>query len=95
MLNTKGCSSKIYIRGGVGVEGSFDFCTAYKLKTFTAGLPHGQFLAHLYESIGRAIALQSASVLVVASTLTEMLKLQVKVIKTLYFLNPQMDLHYF
>ena len=52
------------------------------------------FLAHLYESTGRAIALPSALVLAPASVLTKMLKFYIKVFKTLYFLNPQMDLVY-
>ena len=44
------------------------------------------FLAHLYKSTGRAIALP------LASALTKMLKFYVKVFKTSYFLNPLMDL---
>ena len=51
-----------------------------------------QFLACLYESTGRTIALPPA--LATASTLTKMLKFYVKVFKTSYFLNPQMDLGY-
>ena len=53
-------------------------------------------LACLYESAGRAIAvplasaLGSVSVLAVAA-LTKKLKFYVKVFKTSYFLNPQMD----
>ena len=50
-----------------------------------------QFLAHLYESTGRAIALPPALALASAA-LTEMLKFDVKVFKTSYFLNPLMDL---
>ena len=53
-------------------------------------------LARLYEvqeeSTGTAIALPPASAL--ASALTKMFKFYVKVFKTLYFLNPQMDLLY-
>ena len=50
------------------------------------------FLAHLYDSTGRAIAVNSALVLVSASALLKMLKLLVKVFKSLYLLNPRMDL---
>ena len=50
------------------------------------------FLAHLHKSTGRAIALCLASALVAA--LTKMLKFYVRVYKTLYFLNSQMDLVY-
>ena len=46
------------------------------------------FLAHLYESTGRAIAVTTAS----ASALLKMLKFLVKVFKSLYLLNPWMDL---
>ena len=46
------------------------------------------FLAHLYKSTGRAIALPLA----LASAFTKMLKFYVKVFKTSYFLNPLMDL---
>ena len=59
---------------------------SYKSKNFCT------FLARLYESTGRAIALPLA--LALASALTKMLKFYVKVFKTLYFLNPQMDLVY-
>ena len=47
------------------------------------------FLARLNESTGKAIALPPA-----LSALTQMLKFYVKVFKTLYFQNPQMDLVY-
>ena len=47
-----------------------------------------QFLARLYESTGRAIALATASAL----ALHKMLKFLVKVFKSLYLLNPWMDL---
>ena len=47
------------------------------------------FFARLYESTGRAIILPPA--LAAVSALTKMLKFYVKVFKTLYFLNPQMD----
>ena len=46
------------------------------------------FLARRFESTGRAIALPPAS------ALTKMLKFYIKVFKTSYFLNPQMDLVY-
>ena len=53
------------------------------------------FLARLYESTGKAIAQPPASALVlvlaVSAALTKMLKFYVK---TLYFLNLQMDLIY-
>ena len=49
-------------------------------------------LAYLYESTERAIALPPVSALV--SVLTKTLKFHVKVFKTLYLLNPQMDLVY-
>ena len=52
----------------------------------------GVFLARLYESTGRAIALPPTSA--AAPTLTKMLKFFFKVFKTLYFLNPLMDLVY-
>ena len=47
-----------------------------------------QFLARLYESTGRAIALATTSAL----ALHKMLKFLVKVFKSLYLLNPWMDL---
>ena len=57
------------------------------------------FLARLYESTGRAIAVTTASASTSASTsgsalaaLLKMLKLLVKVFKSLYLLNPWMDL---
>ena len=52
------------------------------------------FLARLYESTGRAIAVTTASALVfaLASALLKMLKFLVKVFKSLYLLNPWMDL---
>ena len=51
-------------------------------------------LARLYESTGRAIAVTtaSASASTLASALLKMLKFLVKVFKSLYFLNPWMDL---
>ena len=49
------------------------------------------FIAVLYESTGRTIALPPA---LAAVALTKMLKLYIKVFKTLYFLSPQMDLVY-
>ena len=60
------------------------------------------FLAHLYKSTGRATALPPASALALASVLvslaasalTKMLKFFVKILKTLYFLNPQRDFVY-
>ena len=48
------------------------------------------FLACLYESTGRAIAVTMASVL--ASALPKMLKFLVKIFKSLHLLNPWMDL---
>ena len=48
------------------------------------------FLAHLYESTGRAIAVTMASTSV--SMLLKMLKFLVKCFKRLYLLNPWMDL---
>ena len=48
------------------------------------------FLACLYESTGRAIAVTTASAL--ASALLKMLKFLVQVFKILYLLNPWMDL---
>ena len=51
------------------------------------------FLARLYRSTGRAIALPPASALALAA-LTKMLKFFVKVFKPSYFLNPLMDLVY-
>ena len=48
------------------------------------------FLAHLYESTGRAIAVTTALV----SALLKMLKFLVKVFKSLYLLNSLMDLVY-
>ena len=60
------------------------------------------FLTRLYESTGRAIAVTTASAsasasalasaLASASALLEMLKFLVKVFKSLYLLNPRMDL---
>ena len=50
------------------------------------------FLARLYESTGRAIAVTTASALASASALLKMLKFLVKVFKSLYLLNPWMDL---
>ena len=47
-----------------------------------------QFLALLYKTTGRAIALPPAS----ASALTKMFQFYVKVFKASYFLNPPMDL---
>ena len=55
---------------------------------------HHPFLAHLYESTGRAIALSPASAVALALELTKMLKFYVKVFKTSYFLNLLMDLVY-
>ena len=52
------------------------------------------FLACLYKSTGRAIALPLVSSLATAVALTKTLKFCVKVFKTLYFLNPQMHLVY-
>ena len=49
-------------------------------------------LAHLYESTGRAITVTTLSALVSASALFKMLKFLVKVFKSLYVLNPWMDL---
>ena len=48
------------------------------------------FLARLYESTGRAIAVTTASASVAA--LHELLKVLVNVFKSLYLLNPWMDL---
>ena len=50
------------------------------------------FLAHLYKSTGRTIAVTTASALVSASVLLKMLKFLVKDFKSLYLLNPWMDL---
>ena len=47
-------------------------------------------LARLYESAGRAMAVTTASAL--ASALLKMVKYLVKVFKSLYLLNPWMDL---
>ena len=52
------------------------------------------FLAHLYKSTGRAIALPTVSALAAAAALTKMFKFYFKVFKTSYFLNPPMDLVY-
>ena len=49
------------------------------------------FLARLYESTGRAIAVTTASASSLA-TLLKMFKFFVKVFKSLYLLNPRMDL---
>ena len=59
-------------------------CCGYSLEV--------HLLAWLYESTGTAIALPPVSALV--SVLTKMLMFYIKVLKTLYFLNPQMDLVY-
>ena len=65
------------------------------MTTFCPSFDPSTFLAHLYKSTGRAIALPSALELAAAaSVLTQMLMFYVKVFKTLYFLNPQMDLVY-
>ena len=77
-----------------------DFWNLFIKKYFSAFL--NWFLAHLYESTERAIALPLASELALASgsaaaalaALTKMLKFYVKVFKTSYFLNPLMDLVY-
>ena len=50
------------------------------------------FLARLYKSTGRAIAVTTASALASASALVKMLKFLVKVFKSLYLLNPSIDL---
>ena len=50
------------------------------------------FLAGLYKSTGIAIAVTTASVLALALALHKMLKFLVKVFKSLYLLNPWMDL---
>ena len=50
------------------------------------------FLARLYVSTGRAIADTTASASASASALLKMLKFLVKVFKSLYLLNPWMDL---
>ena len=50
------------------------------------------FLTHLSESTGRATALPPAMASLAA--LTKMLKFYVKILKTLHFQNPQMDLVY-
>ena len=47
------------------------------------------FLACLYKSTGRAIVLTKASA---AAALTKLFKCYIKVFKTVYFLNPEMDL---
>ena len=49
------------------------------------------FLARLYESTGRAIAITPASALPLASALLKMLKFLVKVFIRLYLLNMLMD----
>ena len=49
------------------------------------------FLARLYESTGRAIAITPASALALASALLKMLKFLVKVFIRLYLLNMLMD----
>ena len=49
------------------------------------------FLARLYESTGRAIAVTPASALALASALLKMLKFLVKVFMSLYLLNLLMD----
>ena len=49
------------------------------------------FLARLYESTGRAIAVTSASALALASALLKMLKFLVKVFISLYLLKLWMD----
>ena len=53
------------------------------------GLPCIMFLAHLYESTGRAIAVTKASAL---AALLKMLKFLDKVFKSLYLQNLWMDL---
>ena len=50
------------------------------------------FLAHLYVITGRAIAVTTASVSASASALLKTLKFLVKIFKSLYLLNPWMDL---
>ena len=50
------------------------------------------FLARLYVSTGRAIAVTTASASALASALPKMLKFLVKVFKSLYLLNLWMDL---
>ena len=49
------------------------------------------FLARLYESTGRAIAVTPASALALASALLKMLKFLVKVFMSLYLLKLWMD----
>ena len=50
------------------------------------------FLARLYETTGRAIAATTVSVSAYATALLKMLKFLVKDFKSLYLLNPLMDL---
>ena len=52
----------------------------------------GCFLARLYKSTGRAIAVTTASALASALALLTMLKFLDKVFISLYLLNPWMDL---
>ena len=51
----------------------------------------GFFLARLYESTGKAIAVTPASALALASVLLKMLKFLVKVFMSLYLLKLWMD----
>ena len=64
------------------------------VSTFSRLFLIRSFLAHLYVSTGRAIAVTTASALAStsASALLKMLKFVAKVYKTLYLLNPWMNL---
>ena len=70
-------------------------CFARVMLFYDRGLTLAFLLARLYKSTGRAIALHTALVLATAAAvLTKILKFYIKVYKTLYFLNPEMDFVY-
>ena len=70
---------------------SIAWSTGIRPNVFTAPycIDMPPFLARLYESTGRAIAVTTVSAL---AALLKMLKFLVKVFKSLYLLNPWMDL---
>ena len=76
----------LYLAGG-GVNSDLDH---WSVRTPTTG-QFGPFLARLYESTGRAIAVTPASALASASALLKMLKFLVKVFMSLYLLKLLMD----
>ena len=78
------------------LEEQFDqglHCLSFRLHLLDTLLcGRATLLAHLYQSTGRAIAVTMASALASTSALLKMLKFLVKVFKSLYLLNPWMDL---